>query len=134
MPTKRFDFDFESPYTALALLFGATPSSAHVEVSEDGTIESRFGFVSIRTDASNVDQIERSGDYNWWKAIGIRSSLKDRGLTFGSSTRRGVCLKFKAPVKAKPSLFGLAHPGLTLTLQDPDAFVAAVEAVRSSRG
>ncbi len=81
---------------------------------------------------SNVSGTEVTGDYFWAKAIGIRGSLVDRGITFGTNTRRGACLKFHKPV----AVLGVRlHPGATLTLVDVEGFLEAVERRRiQSRG
>ena len=54
-------------------------------------------------------------------------------FTFGSSTRQGVCLKFHEPIKAYiPGM--RPHPGLTVTVTDPDGLVAALEEAGVSAG
>lgn len=134
MPDRTFRFDFESAYRPMVLAFGVTPATAKVTVTDDGTIRARFGFVSLETPAVNVAGIEFSGDYKWWRAIGVRMSLTDRGLTFGTSTKKGVCLRFVEPVLPSPSLFRVRHPGLTLTLDDREGFKEAVDAARLENG
>jgi hypothetical protein len=54
-------------------------------------------------------------------------SLSDRGLTFGSNTKRGVCVKFIEPVAVFPPWGTLEPPGLTLTLKDPGGFAAELQ-------
>lgn len=134
MPDRTFRFDFESLYRPVVLAFGVTPATAKVTLTDDRMIRARFGFVSLETPATNVAGIEFSGDYRWWRAIGVRMSLTDRGLTFGTSTKKGVCLRFVEPVLPAPSLFGTRHPGLTLTLEDPEGFKEAVDAARLESG
>lgn len=128
MSERDFAFEFQDHYRPLTLMFGATSRNSKVRLSAAGRLSARFGFVRLETHVNNISGIERSGDYQWWKAIGVRASLSDRGLTFGSSTRQGVCLKFVEPVKPTPSIPGWRHPGLTLTLADPDGFIAALRA------
>lgn len=132
MADSVFPFDFEDRYRPIALMFGATPSTAGVKLGDDGVIRARFGIVSVETPATNVLGVEMSGDYRWWRAIGVRMSLTDRGLTFGSNTRHGVCLRFVEPIRPSPSLFKVKHPGLTLTLADPQGFKEAVDAARET--
>jgi hypothetical protein len=45
-------------------------------------------------------------------------------VSFGTSARDGVFLEFARPERR----IGLPHPGLTLTLADPEGFVAALRA------
>ncbi|WP_060711281.1 hypothetical protein [Pseudonocardia sp. HH130629-09] len=61
------------------------------------------------------------------KALGARLSLADRGVTFGSATERGVCIRFHRPVPALDPFGTLRHPGITVTIADPERLVAAVE-------
>lgn len=122
---KRFHFDFEPRYSWLLVPLGVRPHNSHVDVG-NGEFHAKFGRWELRTPLSNITGFQMSGDYRWFKAIGIRGSWVDHGLTFGSSTRQGVCLKFAEPIKAfipgmKP------HPGLTVTVEDADGLVAALE-------
>jgi hypothetical protein len=90
----------------------------------DGLLRARFGFVRFKTPLANVKTIERTGPYRWWKAIGLRTSLADKGLAFGSTAAGGVCMTFTSPVPAKPP-FGkhvsveYVRPGLTQTALTP---------------
>ena len=43
---------------------------------------------------ANIRGYQRTGPYRWWRAIGPRRSLADKGLTFGTSDREGICLCF----------------------------------------
>lgn len=120
-----FEFEFETKYRFLLLPLGVRPQNSFVSLEGD-EFHSKFGRWEVRTPLSNITGYQRSGDYKWFKAIGIRGSAVDNGLTFGSSTRQGVCLKFDNPIKAfipgmKP------HPGLTVTISDADGLVAALQ-------
>ncbi|NND04184.1 MAG: hypothetical protein HKN91_15500 [Acidimicrobiia bacterium] len=129
---QTFEFEFETPYSWLLVPLGVKPSNSFVTVGDE-EFHAKFGRWELRTPLSNIVGYQRSGDYKWYKAIGIRGSWVDHGITFGSSTRQGVCLKFADPIKAfipgmKP------HPGLTITVADADGLVAALESagVRST--
>ncbi len=67
--------------------------------------------------------LEESGDYAWLKTAGPpHLSFADRGVTFATNGRRGVCLAFREPVRVLDPTGRLRHPGATLTLADPDRF------------
>jgi hypothetical protein len=119
----HFEFDFDPRYKGLLLLMGASPRTAHVAFTDGGALVARFGFVRLETPLSNVAGYEVTGGYRWWRAIGVRTSFSDRGLTFGSNIRRGVCIRFAEPVAASPPLGPIRHPGLTVTLKDIDSFI-----------
>lgn len=74
----------------------------------------------------NIKCVQQTGPYSALKAIGARGSFADRGATFGTTTVGGVCVEFKQPVKILDPSGIIVHPGLTLTVADPDAFEKAV--------
>jgi len=120
-----FEFEFHPTYRWLVLPLGATHGNSFVAVSSTEFI-AKFGPWKVETPRSNIVGFERSGDYKWYRAIGVRGSRVDHGLTFGSTTNHGVCVKFEEPVAAL--IPGLRHhPGLTVTVADPTGLVAALE-------
>lgn len=123
---ESFEFDFHPRYRYLLLPLGVTQSNSIVEVGE-GRFRAKFGMWEINTPLSNLSGYQRSGDYKWYKAIGIRGSFADHGLTFGTTTEHGVCVTFGEPIEAFLPLMP-HHPGLTVTVADPDGLVAALEA------
>jgi hypothetical protein len=77
-------------------------------------------------DPSNVHAVSLTGPYQWYRAIGPRLSLSDHGLTFGTTTARGVCLQLRDPVPGIDPIGLIRHPNLTLTVADPQRFAATV--------
>lgn len=123
---QKFEFEFEAKYSWMLRPLGVRPRNSFVAVDYEH-FHAKFGRWQIRTPLSNIVGFQRSGDYKWYRAIGIRGSAADHGLTFGSSTRQGVCVRFAEKIPAFiPGLW--AHPGLTVTVADPDNLVAALEA------
>jgi hypothetical protein len=59
-------------------------------------------------------------------------SLADRGLTFGSSTRGGVCIQFRRPVGVLAGRL-LAHPALTVTVDRPAELIRLLQPSRLNR-
>ena len=123
---RVFEFDHDPRFRLITLMFGATDSRSEVRVTGDGRLLARFGFVSFETPLSNVTGAERTGPYRWWTAIEVRTSLADKGLTFGSTPRGGVCVRLRTPVAAKPGFGGIRHPGLTVTVADPEGLIDAL--------
>lgn len=126
---ERFAFDFDPRFAPFLRAFGIRPDTAEVLLTDDDRFDARFGSFRLVTPIENIAGTERSGDYHWYKAIGARGSFADRGATFGTNTRAGLCVRFVEPV---PALFGrrIPHPGLTVTVEDPAALEAAIEARR----
>jgi len=127
---KRFEFDFHPRFRRPLKLLGVTPDNSYVTVSGH-TFFAKFGRWELETPLANITCHQRTGDYKWFKAIGIRGSWVDHGLTFGSTNREGVCVKFADPIP--PFIKGMRHhPGLTVTVADPAGLVAALEANRAT--
>ena len=53
-------------------------------------------------------------------------SFKDRGLTFGSTTRGGICVRFAEPISALVPGDMMPHPGMTVTVTDVEGLAAAL--------
>jgi hypothetical protein len=122
---QRFAFEFDPWLTPFALVFGVTPRTAWVDVSDDH-LEARFGLWRLRTPRHNIVGAETTGPYTWFKVAGpAHLSFKDRGVTFATNTRAGVCIRFRTPVGGVYP--GLRHPALTVTVAAPDALVAALD-------
>lgn len=104
-----------------------TESKARVEVGPERLV-ARFGFFRLSTDLDNVeDATVREGPYKPLLAIGVRYSLSDRSITFGSNTDRMVEILFRRPVTVRPP--GLTrHPALWVSVADPEGLVAAIRA------
>ena len=116
-----FDPRFRLPLAAL----GVTPATAHVTVTADRLVAC-FGPWTCYTTPANVRAVDVTGPYRWYRAIGPRLSLTDHGLTFGTIPARGICLLLREPVPGIDPLGLLRHPGLTLTVADPERFAATV--------
>jgi hypothetical protein len=116
-----FDPRFRLPLAAL----GITPSTAHVTVTAYRLVAC-FGPWTCRTTPANVRAVRLTGPYHAYRAIGPRLSLADHGLTFGTTTRRGVCLLFREPAAGIDPFGLIRHPGLTLTVAEPHRFAATV--------
>ncbi|MBY5163528.1 hypothetical protein [Salsipaludibacter albus] len=114
---STFDFDFDPSWAWLVRLStGANPDNSHVTVGDQRLVVD-FGWLGIETPLANVRDVRITRDYKTWKALGARGSLADRGATYGTNARGGVCICFHEPVHALP-LF--ANPGLTVTVADLD--------------
>ncbi len=122
----RFDFDFARPLSWPLALIGVTPWTAHVDVTDD-EFSVRFGPWSLVTPLSNVEGASVTGPYLPFKVLGPHVSLADRGVTFGTTWRRGVCVRFRSPVPAALPKGLLHHPAVTVTVADADALVALLE-------
>jgi hypothetical protein len=123
MAARRFDFHFDRMHRLLALPFGISPGSAFVEIDlSAGRLTARFGRWCVETPLANVVGACVTGPYWTPKTAGPpRLSLADRGLTFATNDVAGVCIQFEQPVRGVEPVGLLRHPGLTVTVTDPEA-------------
>ena len=128
MTTTRFEFDYEDRVRPAAAVFGAAPRRTGVEVG-DRELRIRIGFFALTTPLSNVTSAQVTGPYSWIKIAGPpRLSFADRGITFATTTRRGVCIEFAKPVAMRPPYGPIRHPGATVTVAQPEELAALLDA------
>lgn len=122
--TRRFELAFDTPFSLPGRLLGVRPDTSGVEV-DDEVLRARFGRWELVTPRRNIREATITGPYAVHKTIGpAHLSLRDRGLTFATNPRRGVCLRFTEPVPGLDPLGLVRHPGLTVTVADPEGLVA----------
>ena len=128
-------FAFEPLLRPFAFAFGILPRTSWVDVDGE-RLEIRFGPWVLRTPLANVAGCEVTGPYRVVKVAGPpHLSAADRGITFATNRRRGVCIRFHEPVTAALPIGLLRHPAATVTVEDPDALVEALAAFGApSRG
>ncbi len=126
---EKFAFRFDPAFRPMLLGVGVYPGNASVTLTGDDRFVARFGLWRVDTPLSNIDCVETSGPYRWYRAIGLRGSRVDHGVTFGTTAAGGVCVTFLEPI---PHIIpGMKdHPGLTVTVEDPEKLAAAIESRR----
>jgi hypothetical protein len=130
MSTRHFPFEFEPRYRRILWLLGVTPARSGVDLDED-RLKVRFGSWRFETTVSNIRCAEETGPYKPARAIGPHISLADHGISFGSTTRGGVCMLFHEPVPGGETLGLVKHPGLTVTVEDPGGLIEAIAAIQA---
>ena len=127
MQASRFPFLFERRYRLAALPFTITPGRAWVEV-DDAELRVRFGPWSLRTPLANVTATARTGGYAFVRTAGpAHLSLADRGVTFATNARDGLCVSFAQPVRVLDPTGRLRHPAATMTVAEPDGLARLLE-------
>jgi len=119
---RVFAFRFDRAGRLLLPALGVTPVTSRVEVA-GGRVLIRYGPWRTMVDRRNIRAVTASGPFSAWKAIGPRVSLADRGLTFGTSTRGGVCIQLRQPAGVLAPRRLLAHPAVTVTVDRPAELV-----------
>jgi uncharacterized protein DUF2795 len=126
-----FEFAFDWCHRIAAVPFGVHPGNAVVQVDEriePPTFQATFGPWRVTTPLANVAATEITGPYNPITTVGpARVSLTDGGLTFATNAARGLCIRFREPVRGVEPLGVLRHGSLTITVDDPEALQATIE-------
>lgn len=104
----------------LLRLFGVRGDNAWVAI--DGELDARFGWYRLRTPVGNITRWRIEGPWRWITAIGVRTSIRHRDVTFGGNHRGGVRVDFREPVPLGP----LRVPALYVTVGDLEGFAAAL--------
>jgi len=120
MLARRFPIRLGKRSRPLLRLFGVRGENAYVDL--DDQLDAHFGFFCVRTPVTNIASWRIEGPWLWITAIGVRTGLRHRDVTFGGSHRGGVRVDFKERVP-----FGLLRiPALYVTVEDLEGFAAAL--------
>jgi hypothetical protein len=123
MAPSRFPIRIGRRSRPLLRLFGVHDGNAYVDL--DGDLDARFGFYRVSTPVSNIASWRIEGPWLWLTAMGVRTSLRHRDVTFGGSHRGGVRIDFKERVP-----FGfLRIPALYVTVEDLEGLAATLTAL-----
>lgn len=117
--SQIFSFAFDPAVRTMLAPLGVWPSTAYVRVDDDW-FAVRFGPWRLRTPRANVVDASLTGPYRWYRAVGVRLSLTDRGVTFGTNAKAGVCVQFADPVPGLLPTSLLRHPAATVTVAEPE--------------
>jgi hypothetical protein len=121
----QFHFDFAPRFRHLLAALDVRPANSRVTIGES-TLLIQFGPWRVDTPVANVREVCETGPYRWYRAIGPRLSLADRGLTLGSTSAAGVCVLLHEPVPGIVPFAAIRHPAITLTIEEPERFAAVL--------
>ena len=126
MATRAFfPYRFDRRWNPLFLALGVKRDDG-VHLTESGTLRATFGWVAVETPLDNVDHTLVTGPHRWYTAVGLRLSLADDGLTFGTNHERGLCIAFRERI---PRVIGFRdHSALWVSVADPEGLAAAIGA------
>lgn len=117
-----FPYRIDARYRPLLLPFRLDADDG-VTLSND-MFTATFGRKKVETPLSNITGAHATIDYAWFKAIGMRLSFVDDGLTFGTATHGGACVHFDE--KIRRVIGPRDHSALTVTVDDLHGLVAAI--------
>ena len=125
-PGQFFPYKIDPKWSPLLTGLGVR-SRDGVTLTNDGHLFASFGRWVVKTPLENVDHTEVSGSHRWYTAVGLRLSSVDTGLTFGTNSRRGICIGF---VERIPKVVGPKdHAALWVSVADPDGLAEALRAL-----
>ncbi len=85
-----------------------------------------YGRKRVETPVANIAETTVTGGHRWYTAVGLRLSLADDGLTFGTNHHEGLCVTFREKI---PRVIGFRdHSSLWVSVADPAALAAAIGA------
>ena len=122
--SQHFGYAVDRRYLPVLVPFLLRPGRDGVTLTADGLFVATFGFVRMSTPRANVRDAHITENYRWWTACGVRMSMADDGLTFGTNNRRGVCVHFNEKVRSSFRRSG--HSALTVTVADAEGLEAAL--------
>jgi len=127
-PVEEFGFRFDLAHRLAAAPFLVSPGTASVVIDRSrGSFLARFGPWKVETSLTNVEYVTATGPYHPVKTIGPpHLSLSDRGLTFATNDRKGLCIRFRVPVRGIDPLGVVRHPAITVTVDDVDRLRASL--------
>lgn len=122
--SSQFPYEFDLRFVAVWAPLLLVPATQGVTLTDDGRFVARFGLLRVDTPVENIADTHITGPYRWWTAVGARLSLRDDGLTFGTTNHAGVCVHFREPIRR---VIGLRdHSALTVTVADCEGLVGGL--------
>ncbi len=127
MKTRHFPYLRDKRWSALFLALGVRDTDG-VTVSAKGELIATYGRFKVATTLDNVEHTKVTGPHRWYTAVGLRLSLSDDGITFGTNHRKGLSIAF---VKKVPRVIGFRkHSTLWVSVADPEGLAKLIEAWR----
>src|SRR4249919_4031825 len=122
---QHFAYAIDRRYLPVLVPFGVRPAKDGVTLT-DGSFLATFGFFRLTTSRTNITGAHITRNYRWWTAFGVRRSMVDDGLSFGTNHNAGVCIHFAEKVPSPLRRSG--HSALTVTVADLEGLTNALGA------
>ena len=123
MKAKYFPYRLDKRWNALFFALGVDDKDG-VTITGKEELIATFGRFKVKTTLDNIDHTLVTGPHRWYTAVGLRLSLTDDGLTFGTNHRKGLSIAF---VEKIPKVIGFRkHSTLWVSVADPEGLAAAI--------
>ena len=123
MKARYFPYRLDKRWSALFLALGVKDADG-VTITAKGELKATYGPFKVTTRLANIDHTQVTGPHRWYAAVGLRLSLADDGITFGTNHRKGLSIAF---VDKIPRVIGLRmHSTLWVSVADPEGLAKAI--------
>lgn len=123
MATQHFPYRFDRAWAPLFFALRVRDTDG-VDVTDDGRLVATYGRSRVETPLSNILKTEVTGPHRVYTAVGLRLSMTDDGITFGTNHRKGLWITFRERV---PRQLGWRdHSLLWVSVADPEGLAAAL--------
>jgi hypothetical protein len=123
MTSQHFSYRLDKRWAPLFFALGVGDDDG-VDISDDRELIATFGRFRVKTTLDNIDHTLVTGPHRWYTAVGLRLSLTDDGLTFGTNHHKGLWIAF---VDKIPRIIGFRdHSLLWVSVDDPEGLAAAI--------
>ena len=123
MATRHFPYRLDKRWKALFFALGVKDGDG-VDITGKGELIATYGRFKVRTKLANIAHTQVTGPHRWYTAVGLRLSLTDDGVTFGTNHRKGLSIAF---VKRIPRVIGFRnHSTLWVSVADPEGLAEAI--------
>lgn len=123
MATRHFPYRLDKRWKALFFALGVKDGDG-VDITGKGELIATYGRFKVRTKLANIAHTQVTGPHRWYTAVGLRLSLTDDGVTFGTNHRKGLSIAF---VKRIPKVIGFRnHSTLWVSVADPEGLAKAI--------
>lgn len=120
---RFFPFRLDRRFSPLLAVLGVKARDG-VTLTSDDRLVATYGRKRVETPLDNIDHTLRTGPHRWWKAVGLRLSFADDGLTMGTNCEAGLCIAF---VEKIPKVIGPRnHSALWVSVADPEGLAEAL--------
>ena len=121
--TMHFPYRFDGRWRVLFWALGVSKSDG-VSIYDNGDLVATFGRFKVKTTKNNVRRSVVTGPHRWYTAVGLRLSLADDSITFGTNHKKGLSIEF---VRKVPPVIGFRrHSTLWVSVADPKGLAAAI--------
>lgn len=121
--TKHFPYRLDRRWSVLFLALGVSKTDG-VSIYDNGDLVATFGRFKVKTTRDNVSRTAVTGPHRWYTAVGLRLSLTDDSITFGTNHKKGLSIEF---VQKVPCVIGFRkHSTLWVSVADPEGLAAAI--------